>query len=140
MTLRPEVVLERLRRLRQVIANLEAVRKLSREELGASFRHYWLAERGLQLAAEILFDIGNHVLAGRFDVSPSTYEEIVRMLTEKQVLSIELGDRLRGLGGFRNILVHDYLELSQDLLYGFLQDELECFGAFADQIESFLDS
>jgi uncharacterized protein YutE (UPF0331/DUF86 family) len=140
MTLRPEVVYERLRKLREVVANLETLRHLPCEELAASFRNYWLAERGLQLATEILFDIGNHILAGRFDWSPSTYEEIPQKLCERKVISEELRDRLRGLGGFRNILVHDYLDVDHDLLYGFLQEELGCFLGFADEVEDFLGS
>ncbi len=139
MTLRPEVVRERLRKLREIVSNLESLQQIPRRELVASFRNYWLAERGLQLAAESVFDIGNHVLAGRFDFSPPTYEEIPQMLFERKVISKDLRDRLRGLGGFRNILVHGYLDVDHTLLYGFLRDELGCFQAFADEIEAFLD-
>ncbi len=140
MPLRPEIVHERLRKLREVVANLESLKEVPRQEFAASFRQYWLAERGLQLAAEILFDVGNHVLAGRFDASPSTYEEIPRRLCERKVISEELADRLRGLGGFRNILVHDYLDVNHGMLYGFLQEELGCFSSFADEVEEFLGS
>lgn len=140
MTLRPEVVYERLRKLREVVSNLKTLRKVSREELVASFRNYWLAERGLQLATEILFDVGNHILAGQFDWSPSTYEEIPQRLCERKVISEELRDRLRGLGGFRNILVHDYLDVDHGMLYGFLQEELGCFLEFAADVEDFLGS
>lgn len=75
MTLRPEVVRERLRKLREVVRNLETLRDIESAEFVASFRHYWLAERGLQLAAECLLDIGNHVLAGQLNVHPTDYGE-----------------------------------------------------------------
>ena len=138
MTLRPEVVRERLRKLREVLSNLASLKRIPREEFVASFHHYWLAERGLQLATEILFDIGNHVLAGMFNCSPPTYEKIPQELFEKKVISEELRNRLRGLGGFRNILVHDYLDVDHGLLYGFLHEELGCFANFADQVEQVL--
>ena len=139
MTLRPEVVRERLRKLREIVANLESLREIPREELVASFRNYWLAERGLQLAAEIVFDVGNHLLAGRFNFSASTYEEISQKLLDNQVISAALRDQLKGLGGFRNILVHGYLDVDHGLLHDFLRDELGSFRAFADEIEKFLD-
>ncbi len=138
MTLRPEVVYERLRKLREVVSNLKSLQRISREEFVTSFHHYWLAERGLQLAAEILFDIGNHVLAGEFGFSPPTYEEIPQKLHEHEVISEKLRERLRGLGGLRNILVHDYLDVDRDLLYVFLREELDCFGTFAEEVEAFL--
>lgn len=139
MTLRPEVVRERLRKLREIVSNLESLQQIPRQELVGSFRNYWLAERGLQLAAEIVFDVGNHLLAGLFNFSAPTYEEIPRKLLEREVISEALRDRLRGLGGFRNILVHGYLDVDHALLHDFLREDLGCFRAFADEVEDFLD-
>ncbi|MEM9557582.1 MAG: DUF86 domain-containing protein [Acidobacteriota bacterium] len=139
MTFRPESIHERLRKLREVLAQLESLRSVSREDFVADYRHYWLAERGLQLAAEALFDIGNHLLAGCFHVSAATYEDIPRRLEEHGVLGSELRQRLRGLGGFRNLLVHDYLQLDRNQLYGFLLNDLGSLADYADAIESFLD-
>lgn len=138
MTLRPEAIRERLRKLREIVANLVSLRDTPLQEFVASFHHYWLAERGLQLAAETLFDIGNHILAGQFNLSPPTYEEIPQKLLEQGVISEELRGRLQGLGGLRNILVHDYLEVDHGQLHGFLREELDCFESFAEEVEGFL--
>lgn len=48
-------------------------------------------------------------------------------------------ERLRGLGGFRNILVHGYLDIDRRRVYQALQIELEDLIAFADELETFLD-
>lgn len=138
MTLRPAVVHERLRKLRQILTNLEEVRKVPREDFVASFRHYWLAERGLHLAAETVFDIGNHLLAGHFNIHPADYEEVLIKLGEQGVISAGLCRRMTGLGGFRNILVHGYLEIDENRVYQSLQGELGGFDAFAEEIEAFL--
>ena len=79
------------------------------------------------------------MLAGEFNFNPPTYEEIPQKLLEHRVISEDLRDRLRGLGGFRNILVHAYLEVDHDLLHEFLREDLDCFRAFADEIEEFLE-
>lgn len=138
MTLRPAVVHERLRKLREILTNLEEVRKVPREEFVASFRHYWLAERGLHLAAETVFDIGNHVLAGHFNVHPADYEEVLAKLGERGVISPGLYKRITGLGGFRNVLAHGYLDIDENRVYESLQNELGAFDAFAEEIEAFL--
>lgn len=138
MTLRPEVVRERLRYLRQAVRNLRELENVPREEFVASFRHYWLAERGLQLAAEALLDSGNHVLVAHFNVSPSDYEDVIAQLGEQGVLTPALRDRLRGLGGFRNILVHGYVDIDRGRVYDTLHAELEDLIAFADELEAFL--
>lgn len=140
MTLRPQVVHERLRKLREILRNLEKVKAVPQEEFVASFEHYWLGERGLHLAAEAVFDIGNHILAGHFNVHPSDYEDVLDRLAQQGVVSPDLRERLRGLGGFRNILVHAYLEIDEGRVYKSLQDELDAFDEFAEGIEAFLDS
>lgn len=93
----------------------------------------------MQLAAESLFDIGNHILAGHFNVHPTTYEDVVERLADQGVISPELREKLRGLGGFRNILVHEYVDVDLGRVHRFLQEGLEDFIDFADHVESFLD-
>ena len=138
MILRPAVVRDRLRHLRQVVRNLEELRSVERKEFLSSYRHFWLVERGLQLAAEALFDIGTHILAGEFNLHPAEYEEVTRRLARQGVLSAGLYERLRGLGGFRNILVHAYLEIDEERVYDFLQNELQAFRDFTGEVETFL--
>lgn len=138
MTLRPQVVRERLRKLREILGRLQLVQQVPREEFLASFRHYWLAEHGLHLAAEAVFDVGNHILAGHFNIHPPDYEAVLERLAEQGVISQPLRERLRGLGGFRNVLVHAYMEVDEKRVYASLHGELEGFDAFAEEIEEFL--
>lgn len=107
MVLRPEAVRERLRKLEEVISGLEGL--VGRKRSG--LRDEWATERGLQLAAELLFDIGNHVLTAQFGVNAKDYEDVLEQLATRGVIDATLRERFRGLGGFRNILVHDYLPL-----------------------------
>ncbi len=100
MTLRPAAIRERLRKLREVLRNLEEVRGVPREEFLASFRHHWLAERGLQLAAETVFDIGNHLLAGHFNLHASDYEDVLDRLAAQGVITAQLRERAAWVGRF----------------------------------------
>src|SRR2546427_12684636 len=111
MVLRPEAVRERLLRLEEVISRLEELRRLDARALREGFRDAWARERGLQLGAEIILDVGNHILSAHFGVSAQDYEDIISQLGARGVLEPELRARLKGLGGFRNVLVHGYLRL-----------------------------
>jgi uncharacterized protein YutE (UPF0331/DUF86 family) len=138
VTLRPAVIAERLRKLREVLTNLRELKSVPKDEFVRSYQHHWLAERGLQLAAEVIFDIGNHVLAARFNDHPSDYEDVLERLAAHQVISPELREKLRGLGGFRNVLVHAYLDIDRERVYAAIQQELDGFGGFALEIEDFI--
>lgn len=138
MILRRDVVAERLDHLRAVTRRLDESRAADRERFLASYQLQWIAERGLQLAAQAILDIGTHILSGHFNVHPADHEDVIRLLAVHGVVSTELERRLRGLGGFRNILVHGYLEIDSGRVYGFLQEESRVFRDFADAIEAWM--
>ncbi|MGH7820581.1 MAG: DUF86 domain-containing protein, partial [Candidatus Binatia bacterium] len=87
----------------EVVSGLETLARGKHSGL----RDDWARERGLQLAAELLFDVGNHVLTAHFGVSAKDYEDVLEQLAAQGVIDTALRERFRGLGGFRNILVHD---------------------------------
>ena len=61
------------------------------------------------------------------------------MLNTVTVISGELHERLSGLGGFRNLLVHGYMDVDPSRVYDHLQGGLVDFVDFAKEIEAFLE-
>jgi len=135
MVLRPEALRERLLRLEEVVSRLE---EMSRSVVSASFKDEWAAERGLQLGAEIILDIGNLILTAQFGVSAEDYEDILTQLERWGVIDESLRERLKGLGGFRNILVHDYLRLDFARVRNFLQRAPADFSEFGQAVSHWL--
>lgn len=139
MVLRIEALRERIARLEEVVTRLREVASVARDEFLLDYRQQWLAERGLELAAQAVLDIGNHILAGEFGQSATEYEGILKGLGERGVVSSALSDRLRGLGGFRNILVHGYLGIDPAKVYSALQRSEADFTDFEAEILEWLD-
>lgn len=135
MVLRIDAVQARLRRLEEVISELKSFSRFDR----ASRRDQWAVERGLQLGAEILFDIGNHILIAQYGVSPQDHEDVLEQLLQQEILDPELRARLKGLGGFRNLLVHDYLRLNPEKVAEALGRAPGDLGDFAQAIRRWLD-
>jgi uncharacterized protein YutE (UPF0331/DUF86 family) len=120
------------RRLNKLDAYIDILRRLSRYDLQAFLsdpEHYGSAERFLQLAIETLNDMGSHVVIDLQLGMVESYRDIPRILVEHEYLSSELGDIWIRMVGFRNILVHDYLEIDRKLVYGVLQENLEDLAA-----------
>jgi len=80
VVLRPEAVRQRLLKLEQAISRLEELGRGGGTLLRTDFREAWAAERGLQLAAEILLDTGNHILSAHFGESARDYEDVITQL------------------------------------------------------------
>ncbi|MGH7855908.1 MAG: type VII toxin-antitoxin system HepT family RNase toxin [Candidatus Binatia bacterium] len=139
MVLRADVVRERLKKLEESVTRLREIGAVSRDDFKADYRHAWLAERGLELAAQALLDIGAHILSGQFGESPSTYEEIIQRLGQRVVIPARLAEELHGLGGFRNILVHGYLRIDLDRVYDALKKSPDDFTEFEAAVLEWLD-
>ena len=87
-----------------------------------------------------MFDVGNHLLAGALNLHATDYEDVLRRLGEQGVISPGLVAKLRGLGGFRNVLVHGYLDVDVGRVHEYLTTRLDDFAKFADEVESWLAS
>jgi uncharacterized protein YutE (UPF0331/DUF86 family) len=129
----------RLLKLEEVISRLEDIARAGVAMPSATFRDAWAAERGLQLGAEIVLDVGNHVLSAHFGVSAEDHEDVIAQLERCGVIDHELRERLKGLGGFRNILVHDYLRLDPERVATQLTRAPRDFSDFAAALRVWLD-
>lgn len=98
----------------------------------------WAVEHGLHLAAEALFDAGNHILAAEFQEAPDEYREIPPRLVSRGVISSATAARLESLSGFRNVLVHDYAAVDVLRVHAGL-GRLDDFEAFVADVELWLE-
>lgn len=139
MTFERSSIEERLKKLHQLLQNLEEIRAIPGDQFVADFRHYWLAERGLQLSAETVLDIAYHILASVYGRYPETNEEALDALRECQVISADLHAQLKGFGGLRNVLVHGYLEIDEAQIYQHLQKAPDVLRRFCEQVIVWMD-
>lgn len=139
MVLRREAIEERLKELDEILQELGKYRNITWEKFEADLSQRWIIERGLIAAASVVFDIADHILAGHFGFYPETYEESLEALRDKEVLSERLYRRIKGLGGFRNILVHRYLGIDPREVFENFRKGLEIFPLFAQEILAWLD-
>jgi len=140
MVLRPESISQRLKELDEILQELDKYRQIDQESLRKNLSQRWIVERGLIAAAAIIIDIADHILAGHFGIYAETYEESLKSLEANDVISSELYDQIRGLGGFRNILVYSYLGIDPDQVYENFQKGLLVFPLFAHEILEWLDA
>ena len=131
-------VLKRLAALRQYQTELERYRPLTFEKYIASSSNYWAVERGLQLAAQAMLDVGAHILAADFAVHPQEYRDVFVELGRVGVLPQEFAESIADLAGFRNILVHEYLRIDPQRVYDALQNNLSDLKIFGQCIVEYL--
>ena len=126
-----EIFSRRLAALRGYLEKLRAFQPTSEREFRDSATIHDLAERYLHLAMECVLDLGNHFVAEEGLPTPETNQDTFTRLERAGAIPAELAARLRSWAGFRNILVHEYLDIDHGIAWHAIQNELADLEAFA---------
>lgn len=133
------VVRRHLLALDAALATLERHRGLTAAELAADREKLWVVERGLQLCAQNALDAATHLAATAGRDVPD-YASAIDRLAELGILPHGFAARFRAIAGFRNVLVHGYLDVDLAIVEEMLTTRLDDFREFARYIDAHLES
>lgn len=133
----PAVIRRHLAALDEAVQTLRLHQGGTVEHLAANREKLWIVERGLQLCAQNALDVATHLAAcaGR-DVGD--YATAIDRLAELGVLPADFAARFRGIAGFRNVIVHAYLEVDLPTVHRLLNERLDDFVEFALRVNRYL--
>lgn len=92
------------------------------------------------VVAEAIANALQHILAKKYKVSISGYKEVLTRSREKQVISSELLGKLHPFITFRNMLIHQYWLVDDNLFLKNLRSGIEDFKAFIIEINRIVNS
>ncbi len=128
-----------LRLLRGVTDELTILSRESKADEARRADPIWL--RGIKYtfvtAIEACIDVAQHICSAEGWGPPADNGDAMRLLGTHDVLSTGTADALRKAVGFRNVLVHEYIEVSDDIVTARLHD----FGdlrRFVEQVAEFV--
>ena len=134
----PEIVRRHLGAMTEAIQNLRRHAGRTADELRANADLRWTVERGLQLCVQNALDIATHVVAAAGLDAPD-YSTAIERLGELGVLSADFATSIRPMAGFRNVLVHGYMQVDQVVVASVLKEKLADFEEFGRCVEAYLD-
>lgn len=129
------------RRLKHLLESVDVLKEyqgLSLEELAESPKVYWAVQHGLQLCVQAIVDIAAHLVAALGSPLPDDYRGYIVALGKLGALSRQFADRIAALAGFRNILVHEYLDVDLAEVRRVLNQNLGDFEEFAAHVYAYL--
>ena len=118
---------KRLDELDVRLARLRPLQSESREVFDEDPYLRDIVERNLEVAAQCCIDIANRIIALEGAQKPADYYEAIVRMGQIGVVPPGLARQLAPIAGFRNVLVHEYVQLDWDRVYSNLQklDDLE---------------
>lgn len=135
-----EVVLVRLRLIAKYCNTLEEFTSVSFNQYLNDFRQQLIVERLLQLMVEAATDINTYFLVQLHQISPSTYFDSFLEAGRQGIITPEFAAELAQSVGMRNILVHQYKDIDNQIVFGAIPKALEQYPLYMQQITAYLDS
>ncbi len=133
-----DTVQKKLAELEKYVKELKKYDHYTVEDLRADLGKQWMVSHGLQLAIQVILDVGNHLLSER-GVNAEDYTDVIDKMGEHSIIPRKFARKIRGMAGFRNVIIHGYSVLDINKLHSVLKDNLEDFLEFARYIVDFLD-
>lgn len=127
-------------RLLTKIDVLDTYLKELREILPVSFEEYKriekrrACERLLQVAIECAIDICGLIVIGLRLGLPAEEDDLFDKLEQAGIITSSRKESLKKMKGFRNILVHEYGHVDDSIVYEILQNNLNDFESFKQEI------
>lgn len=129
----------KLEYLRKQLDLLEEYRKVSKDVLFGEEEKRLAVERLLELSLQSVIDC-SRLLVALEDWRPiRDQRDALLILVDHDVLSESLVERLLKAKGFRNVLVHEYVEIDPDLLFSHLRHGVDDIWEFAQCLAEWLD-
>ncbi|WP_160722400.1 DUF86 domain-containing protein [Bacillus sp. USDA818B3_A] len=95
-------------------------------------------ERLCVMMIESVLDVGNSMIDGFIMRDPGSYEDIIDILMDEQVIDSQLGESLKTLIHYRKVLVQDYLEIPHQKLEEDFSQRLPELGLFSTNVRNYL--
>ena len=127
-----------LAELRENVSYLDPLRALTPREYENDVARRKMAERCLQVAIECLIDLAHHLVSEHSWGHSGSGEKALDVLASHGVIPGELRERLRGVVGFRNVLVHNYVGLDHTHVHSHLA-RLGDLVDFGRHVQAFVD-
>jgi uncharacterized protein YutE (UPF0331/DUF86 family) len=133
-----QTLARKLEYLRKQLEQLEPYRALSQEEIFSEIEKRYTVERLLELSIQSVIDCGRLLVSLEDWRKLRDERDAFLILVERKVIDEDLAERLLRAKGFRNILVHEYVDIDPTLLFSHLRSGVEDLWVFAQQLAEYL--
>jgi uncharacterized protein YutE (UPF0331/DUF86 family) len=128
------LVAKKLARIETCVAELRSLARLA--EIHTDVREERFVEHTLQLAIQSALDAASHIVSDERLGEPDTYRDLFQILQRHGWIPADLASRLRGMAGFRNILVHGYESLDLAMVEQIITHDLDDLLAFVRAVRA----
>lgn len=135
-----EVLAQKISSLQRCVARAREARRRAGAAFATQFDLQDAAVLNVIRACETAIDLANMLIRRDRLGIPAESREAFDLLVREQRIDPELGKRMKKMVGFRNIAVHQYRDLSPDIVAAVIDSDLDDLLEFAARVHRAFDS
>ncbi|HLD38668.1 MAG: hypothetical protein A3G45_01400 [Candidatus Staskawiczbacteria bacterium RIFCSPLOWO2_12_FULL_37_15] len=136
-----EKIIERISDIKNAVLELERFQKMDLEEFLKDSDNYNLSAYHLRIAVEAVLIIGTHILSRiPQNGKKKDYTQVILTLADYNVLPKDFSQKIKGMAGYRNRLVHLYWKIEPKELLSVIKEDLSDLEEFIGYIKKFLQN
>jgi len=134
-----ELLSRKISHLRTYTEALMSAEDIDWEKYKSDLRAKTFVERHLHLAIEEVIDIANHLISFFKWREPTGYRDLFQILKEHGIMSDKDLPTFQNMASFRNMLVHRYETIDEELVFGLFKKRLDDFELFIRMVVSWVE-
>ena len=128
----------RIEKLKEYVNSLKKLKGVTAKDLVEDEDKRLKAERLLQLAIEACVDIAELIIVDQRLRAPIDAAQAIEILGDEMIIDSYFAKGFAKAVGFRNILVHDYIDINYEEVADKINKRLGDFDRFAQEVAKFL--
>jgi len=134
-----EKVSQRIADISKAFNELKKYEAMDKEAFLTNQDNFPLASYWLRLGIEAVLTIATHILSRLpQNGKDKDYTQVLISLGDYGVIPQEFAQKIRGMAGYRNRLVHLYWEVKPEEILGIIKENLNDFEEFIKHIKKFI--
>ncbi len=130
-----DILMNKIETIRRCLKRINEEYRGYENELDSNYTKQDSIILNLERASQATIDISTHLIRlGKLGV-PKTSREVFELLKENQIIFSETAEQMKKMVGFRNIAVHDYQNVSLEIVKSILENHLVDFEMFINDIK-----
>jgi uncharacterized protein YutE (UPF0331/DUF86 family) len=134
-----ELIAKQVAEIERALGILETHQTVTARDLERSVELRWTLERGLEVVMQSALHIAAHLLASEFKNDWDDYTSLIGKLGVHGVIPADFAEKFKAMAGFRNILVHEYVDIDLSVVERVMREELGSFRTFVRYVMEYLE-
>lgn len=133
------MIRQKITLIQRDLSELKQFRRLSFDQIASDYRTHKAVERIIEVIINEAIDINQHLIveSGKREL-PFDFRQSFLLLADLGVYPKEFAQHISGSVGLRNILVHQYRRLDEELFYESIADCLKDYIKYCELILRYL--